>query len=103
MNHSDLDRNAYMLCGPLAKRGYLRWWHSFSGVSNVTGERRMFFVEYQILNPVPGKPKRDAAPVPSYVKVTAGIFPGETASGLQLSSYHSIQGQNMRKSPSTSR
>lgn len=99
MNHSDLDRNAYMLCGPLAKRGYLRWWHSFSGVSNVTGERRMFFVEYQILNPVPGKPKRDAAPVPSYVKVTAGIFPGETASGLQLSSYHSIQEAKYAKKP----
>ena len=78
MNHSDLDRNAYMLCGPFAKRGYLRWWHSFSGISLETGERRNFFVEYLILNPVPGKPKKEQAPVSSYVRVSAGVFPKDS-------------------------
>ncbi|MCR4597467.1 MAG: hypothetical protein K5678_00370 [Acetatifactor sp.] len=99
MNHSDLDRNAYMLCGPFAKRGYLRWWHSFSGISLETGERRNFFVEYLILNPVPGKPKKEQAPVSSYVRVSAGVFPKEGLPGLQISTYHKIQDCKYAKKP----
>ncbi len=28
---SDVRRNAYMLRGPLAKKGYDWWWHNFTG------------------------------------------------------------------------
>ena len=35
MNISDLKRNAYMLRGSDAKRGYMRWWHSFQGVCRI--------------------------------------------------------------------
>ena len=54
MNLSDLKRNAYMLRGSDAKRGYMRWWHSFQGVCPTTQETRTFFVEYSILNPALG-------------------------------------------------
>lgn len=42
MNLSDLKRNAYMLRGSDAKRGYMRWWHSFQGVCPTTQETRTF-------------------------------------------------------------
>lgn len=54
MNLSDLKRNAYMLRGSDAKRGYMRWWHSFQGICPTTQETRIFFVEYSILNPALG-------------------------------------------------
>lgn len=90
MNQSDLDRNAYMLCGPLARRGYLRWWHSFVGYGVATGERRTFFVEYLILNPVPEKAKRGHLPRPSYVRIRAGALPNDGFDGITLSAYYPI-------------
>lgn len=51
MNLSDLARNANMLRRSLAKKGYMRWWHSFSGTQPETGETRTFFVEFFIVNP----------------------------------------------------
>ena len=99
MNRSDLDRNAYMLCGPLAKRGYLRWWHSFTGTSLATGEVRTFFVEYLILNPVPGKKKKGEAAVPSYVRVSGGAFPTDEAPGLQICDYFPIRVAKFAKKP----
>lgn len=99
MNHSDLDRNAYMLCGSLARRGYLRWWHSFSGISRESGERRSFFVEYLILNPVPGKPKKGGHVTPSYVRVSAGILPSATDGGLVLHSHYPISAAKYARKP----
>lgn len=100
MNRSDLDRNAYMLCGPLARRGYLRWWHSFSGISTQTGERRSFFVEYMIINPVRARGKAGGAGQrPSYVRVSAGVFPDGEKKGLQLHSYHSVNYAKYAKKP----
>ncbi|MBP5281114.1 MAG: hypothetical protein J6Z22_01300 [Lachnospiraceae bacterium] len=100
MNRSDQDRNAYMLCGPLARRGYLRWWHSFSGVSTQTGEKRSFFVEYMILNPIVAKQKKnDGSRHPSYVRVSAGFFPTAESKGLQLHSYHPISSAKYAKKP----
>jgi len=99
MNRSDQDRNAYMLCGPHAKRGYLRWWHSFSGTSISTGARRHFFVEYLILNPVPEKRIKPGTARPSYVRVSAGVLPSEDAPGLQLHSYYPISAAKFAKKP----
>lgn len=87
-----------MLCGPLAKRGYLRWWHSFSGV-NEAGERRSFFIEYSILNPVPEKKRKVKTVAPSYVRIYAGIFPGEGKKGFQLDSRYPISTAKYARKP----
>ena len=88
-----------MLCGSLARKGYLRWWHSFSGISTVTRIRRFFFVEYLILNPVPGKQKKAGPVIPSYVRISAGIFPSEDEPGRQVSSYHPISTAKFARKP----
>ena len=77
------DRNAYMLKGPLAKKGYDWWWHSFTAVNQKTGERRPFFIEYYITNPALGGDKpilgqlpgnREKKIQPSYGMVKAGCW-----------------------------
>ena len=76
MNRSDLKRNAALLQGSLTKRGYTRWWHTFTGVSSETGESRTFFIEYFIN--------------PSYVMVKAGVFPDKNGEGgKQLHAFYS--------------
>ena len=37
-NKHDITRNACMLKGKLARKGYDWWWHSFTGVDELTGE-----------------------------------------------------------------
>lgn len=37
-NVHDIKRNAFMLNGPLAHRGYDWWWHSFTARNEKTGE-----------------------------------------------------------------
>lgn len=100
MNLSDLTRNAYMLRGSLARKGYMRWWHSFSGVQPETGETRSFFIEFMILNPALGRelPVLGQHPYykkrgirPSYVLVKAGVFPdAEGNDGRQLHAFYPI-------------
>ena len=77
------DRNGYMLKGASAKRGYDWWWHSLVGVSEKTGEKRPFFIEYYVINPalgekkpVPGQlPENRAKGIrPSYAMVKAGCW-----------------------------
>ena len=91
MNQFDANRNAEMLCGTLAKRGYVRWWHSFSGVQPDSGEIRTFFVEYFIVNPSLGGTQpilaqhpyfRKRNMKPSYVMIKAGVFPDENGEGV---------------------
>ncbi|HSN95304.1 MAG TPA: hypothetical protein VLR89_09630, partial [Anaerolineaceae bacterium] len=77
------DRNAYMLKGVSAKRGYDWWWHSLVGVNAITGEKRPFFIEYYVINPalggatvIPGQlPENRARGVrPSYAMLKAGCW-----------------------------
>ncbi|MBL8966894.1 MAG: hypothetical protein JNG85_07790 [Spirochaetaceae bacterium] len=74
-------RNAYMLRGRLARRGYDWWWHSLVGVDAETGERQPFFIEYYVVNPalaealpVPGQSpaNKAAGKRPSYAMLKAG-------------------------------
>ena len=100
MNFSDLKRNAYMLCGSLAKQGYIRWWHSFTGICPETQESRTFFIEYFVINPSlsstqhvlgrhPFFKKRGMKP--SYVMIKAGTFPDVNGQGgKQLHSFFPI-------------
>ncbi len=40
-----------MLKGPLAKKGYDWWWHSFTGYHEKTGQAKSFFIEFFTCNP----------------------------------------------------
>lgn len=109
MNLSDLTRNAYMLQGSLARKGYMRWWHSFSGIQPQTGETRTFFVEFLVLNPGlggdlpilgqhPYYKKRGIKP--SYVCIKAGVFPdAEGNDGRQLHAFYPISSLKVTRSP----
>lgn len=99
MNHRDPERNAYMLCDSLARRGYLRWWHSFTGREQETGAERTFFLEYLILNPTPGRKKKVGKDCLSYVRIAAGVFPEGDLEGCTLYSYHSVADTSYVKHP----
>ncbi len=108
MNRSDLDRNAYMPRGSLARRGFVSWYHSFRGVRPDTLETRCFFVEYRILNPALGKEQpvlgqhpffKKRGMRPSYVLVKAGVFPSEGAKGRQLNAYYPVSSLKTARDP----
>ena len=82
-NEQDAARDAYMLTGPLAKKGYDWWWHSFTGVNPATGEEQPFFIEYFAINPELAEDEpvfgqlpanKEAGKMPSYLMVKAGAW-----------------------------
>lgn len=109
MNLSDLARNSHMLQGSLAKRGYMRWWHSFRAIQPQTGEVRVFFVEFFLVNPGLGGPRpilgqhpycKKKGLRPSYVMVKAGVFPDrEGNGGRQLHAFYPISALQATGSP----
>lgn len=109
MNKFDSDRNAYMLKGSLAKKGYMRWWHSFTGVQPDTGQQRTFFIEYFVINPALGgeQPILGQHPFfkkrgmkPSYVMVKAGCFPiSSDDTGIQLHAFYPISSLRVAQHP----
>ncbi|MFI3257291.1 MAG: hypothetical protein R3Y36_03210 [Spirochaetales bacterium] len=79
-----------MLEGELSRCGYDWWWHSFTAISEETGEEKPFFIEFFTCNPSSGKdypvfgqlPENKANKImPSYVMVKAGSW-GEDAAQL---------------------
>ncbi len=97
------DRNGYMLKGKLARRGYDWWWHSLVGVSEKTGEKQPFFIEYYVINPALGGTKAQLGQLPankkkgirpSYAMVKAGRWGSPDASGekhmAQLHNFYPI-------------
>lgn len=100
MNQSDLKRNSEMLRGLWRKRGYMRWWHSFTGIQPESGETRTFFVEFFLINPGLGGslPVLGQHPYfkkrgmrPSYLMVKAGVFPDENGNnGRQLHAFYPV-------------
>jgi len=79
-----------MLTGGFARQGYDWWWHSFSGRSERTGERRAFFIEFFCCNPALAQDEPVFGQVvgdgeegrqPSYLMVKAGCW-GEGAKQL---------------------
>lgn len=109
MNRSDLDRNAYMLRGSFARRGYVRWYHSFKGTAPATGKTRTFFVEYLIMNPALGASQpilgqhpyfKKRGMKPSYIMVKAGVFPDENGEdGRQLNAFYPMTSLKVTRSP----
>lgn len=82
-NQSDIKRDAYMLTGSFARKGYDWWWHDFTGISRKTGKLRPFFVEFFICNPALGgkdpvfgqlKENKENHIPPSYLMVKAGSW-----------------------------
>ena len=88
-NKHDISRDACMLRGPLRKRGYDWWWHSFTAQDAQTGEDKAFFVEFFLCNPALAEDKegpgsgpilgqlsenKAAGQKPSYVMVKAGCW-----------------------------
>lgn len=82
-NKHDITRDACMLRGPLAREGYDWWWHSFTAVSDETGEEKPFFVEFFLINPELGEDvpvlgqlpaNKAAGKRPSYLMVKAGCW-----------------------------
>ncbi len=82
-NKHDPRRNEFMLHGPLARKGYDWWWHSFTAQDIETGEDTPFFIEFFICNPrlkedapVLGQlPENKAAGKrPSYLMIKAGCW-----------------------------
>lgn len=84
MNKSDITRDAYMLKGPLAKKGYDWWWHSFTAHHAKTGEAKSFYIEYFLCNPAHAQVEpvlvwndsagRSAGRRPSYCMVNVGFW-----------------------------
>lgn len=83
INDHDITRNAFMLKGPLARRGYDWWWHSFTAQDAETGEDKPFFIEFFVCNPASGGAEpvfgqtewsRTAGVRPSYLMVKAGCW-----------------------------
>ncbi|WP_026732839.1 tocopherol cyclase family protein [Fischerella sp. PCC 9605] len=92
-----MSRNAYMLQGKLATRGYDWWWHSLVGVSKSSGLQRPFFIEYFAINPALGgkepilgqleENKRQGIR-PSYAMLMAGSWSQNEA--VQIHNYYGI-------------
>lgn len=109
MNLSDLARNSYIPQCSCTKKGYTRWWHSFSGINAQTGSVRTFFVEFFLMNPglgaghailgqLPCHKRRGVKP--SYLLVKAGVFPGsDGGSGKQLHAFYPISSLQISNSP----
>lgn len=79
----DRKRDAYMLEGPLKKKGYDWWWHSFTAINEETGEEKPFFIEFFMINPGLGKKypvfgqlpaNKEAGKKPSYMMIKAGCW-----------------------------
>ena len=98
-----------MLRGSLSRKGYMRWFHSFTGVQAETGETRTFFIDYFIINPGlggdlpilgqhPYYKKRGMKP--SYVMIKAGVFPDENGEdGRQIHAFYPISSLKVTGNP----
>ena len=82
-NKHDITRDACMLHGPLRRQGYDWWWHSFTAISDETGEEKPFFIEFYVCNPALAEDEpvlgqlpanKEAGKKPSYLMVKAGCW-----------------------------
>lgn len=92
MNKHDIKRNLPVMTGRLGSCGYDRWCHSFTGFQRETGKKKVFFVEYCIMNPELGgkEPIMGEKPFqrPAYLLVKAGVFGKD---GFTLKRYYGIE------------
>lgn len=81
-----------MLTGKLGQCGYDRWCHSFTGINKNTGKKKVFFVEYCIMNPELGGKEpimgEKQFQRPSYLLVKAGAW---GRNGCSVRRYYGIE------------
>ena len=101
-NKLDPRKNEFMLTGPLRRKGYDWWWHSFTGRNARTGEERAFFIEFFVCNPAlaEDEPVLGQLPAnkasgkrPSYLMVKAGSWGRDHA---QLHRFFSLKDVTIR-------
>jgi len=101
-NKLDPRKNEFMLTGPLRRKGYDWWWHSFTGRNARTGEERAFFIEFFVCNPALAEdepvlgqlPENKASGKrPSYLMVKAGSWGRDHA---QLHRFFSLKDVTIR-------
>ena len=83
-NVSAISRNEWMLRGPLAEKGYDWWWHNLTAVSEKTGEKKPFYIEFFTCNPNYAEKEpvivwndklaQDSGKKPSYLMVNVGFW-----------------------------
>lgn len=76
-NKQDISRNACQLFGGQATLGYDWWWHSFTAHHAVTGEEKVFLIEFFLCNPNDGGDEPifgQLGDKPSYLMVKAGAW-----------------------------
>lgn len=103
-NISDITRNEWMLKGPLSKKGYDWWWHSFTGTNDKTGEKKTFFIEFFTCNPSWAQKEpvivwnndelKKLSVKPSYVMVNVGFWGKKKA---QLHNFYSYKDVMIKK------
>lgn len=89
MNLSDPVRNAQLVTGSSARKGYVRWFHSFTGIQPGSNKQRVFFIEYLLMNPALDTPcpilgqhpySKKKKLRPCYLRIKAGAFVGDCSS-----------------------
>lgn len=100
------NRNAYMLKGALARRGYDWWWHSLIAIDHETGEKQPFFIEYFVINPALGgdQPVLGQLPAnrqkgikPAYAMLKAGTWkPGKA---VQIHNFYPVKDFSVNSNP----
>lgn len=103
-NKSDVRRDAWMLKGPLASKGYDWWWHSFTAINEKTGEEKPFYIEFFTCNPAcaadlpvivwNNKELKEKGTKPSYLMVNVGFWGKEHA---QLHRFFSLKDVEIKK------
>lgn len=92
MNKHDIKRNLPTMTGRLGSNGYDRWCHSFTGIHRKNGTKKIFFVEYCIVNPELGGKEPIMGDKqfqhPAYLLVKAGAW---GKNGFQLKRYYGIE------------
>lgn len=92
MNKHDIRRNLPMMTGRLGSCGYDRWCHSFTAFHKNTGRKKLFFVEYCVVNPELGGKEpimgEKEYQRPAYLMVKAGAFGKD---GFALKRYYGIE------------
>lgn len=80
------------MTGRLGSCGYDRWCHSFTGIQKETGKKKVFFVEYCIVNPKLGGKEpimgSEDCQRPAYLLVKAGAWGKD---GFTIKHYYGIE------------
>lgn len=99
----DLQKNRAMLTGRFKKRGFMLWRYTFNGINAKTGDHKVFFIEFFIINPINSPHERVFGQLyeqkakshhPSYIMVKAGAW-GENSK--QIHAFYPISDLHVNK------